>query len=519
MSDSLRIAFVHFAPEHGNKERNLRTLLALNAEAAEKGARILLNTELACSGYTFRTRREVGPVTEEIPGSTTVAFAEMARRYGVYVAFGMPEKTPRTKMYYNSGVMLNPSGDLALHYRKINTEIRWACPGSPYQKNVVRTPWGRIGLLVCSDAYHSLIPRVTALQGADLVLVPANWPTSGLDPRRIWRARARENGFYLAVCNRGGYEPQLDARNSHSGLYTPDGEVLMENSVPESGVFLCDLPLKKGRIRPGGVRKLKRRRRPELYHNVYLDLRSIRDLTSFYEMPEPGPVTFAAVPMPGLLNRSEMLETVHRKLVELSGKVELAVLPGSLHRSAGLSETGEVLDRFKEMADTFKMMLCWGHEQGGSDGAVRYVNRVQPGGKTESRRDSHFAKDVRRPLESSLPDLTDNGAARIGVGSVDEFLQPEVSICLSKLGADFLIGCGNGFDPGNFDILATRAFDYIHFAAAGWNWAFVALPPVEHTTWRTVLEKEQPIIETLDTNHVRVKRFQDRLDVRRLLKP
>ncbi|MBI4773684.1 MAG: carbon-nitrogen hydrolase family protein [Deltaproteobacteria bacterium] len=519
MTDSLRIAFVHFAPEHGNKEKNLETLLALNAGAAEKGARILLNTELACSGYTFRNRQEVGSVTEEIPGSTTDAFAALARNYGAYVAFGMPETTALTRMYYNSGVMLDPAGNLALRYRKINTEIRWACPGSPYQKNVVRTPWGRIGLLVCSDAYHSLIPRVTALRGADLVLVPANWPTSGLDPRRIWRARARENGFYLAVCNRGGYEPHLDARNSHSGLYTPEGEVLMENSVPESGVFLCDLPLKHGRIRPGGVRKLKRKRRPELYHDVYLDLRSVRDLTSFYELPEPGPVTFAAVPVPGSLDRSELLEMVHRKLGEVSGKVEVAVLPGALLRSSRLSETSEMFDRFEEMAGEFNMMICWGHEETLSDGVLRYVNKVRPGAKTESRRDSHFIKDVRRSPGSLLPDLTDNGAARIGVGSVDEFLQPEVSICLSKLGADFLLGCGNGFDAGDFDILATRAFDYTHFAAAGWNWAFVALPPVEHTTWRTVLEKERPIVETLDTSQVRVKRFQDRLDVGRLLEP
>jgi len=519
MSDSLRIAFVHFAPEHGNKEKNLETLLALNAGAAEKGARILLNTELACSGYTFRTRQEVGRVTEEIPGSTTDAFAELAGRYGAYVAFGLPETTTLTKMYYNSGVMLDPAGDLVLHYRKINTEIRWACPGSPYQKNVVRTPWGRIGLLVCSDAYHSLIPRVTALRGADLVLVPANWPTSGLDPRRIWRARARENGFYLAVCNRGGYEPHLDARNSHSGLYTPEGEAFMENSVPESGVFLCDLPLKNGRIRSGGVRKLKRKRRPELYHDVYLDLRSVRDLTSFYELPEPGPVRFAAVPVPGLLDRSEMLDMVHRKLSDLSGKVELAVLPGALHRSSHHSETMEVFDRFEEMVGAFKMMIGWGHEEASSDRILRYVNKVRPGGKTESRRDSHFEKDVPRSADTILPDLTDHGAARIGVGSIDEFLQPEVSICLSKLGADFLLGCGNSFDAGDFDVLATRAFDYTHFAAAGWDWAFVALPPVEHTTWRTVLEKERPIIETLDTSHVRAKPFQDRLDVRRLLKP
>jgi predicted amidohydrolase len=74
------------------------------------------------------------------------------------------------------------------------------------------------------------MPRITALRGADLLLIPANWPPSGLDPVELWRARAIENGFFVAGCNRTGIDLKMDCRPGNPASIPPGGQLLREKS-------------------------------------------------------------------------------------------------------------------------------------------------------------------------------------------------------------------------------------------------------------------------------------------------
>jgi len=62
----LKAALVHAAVQWGEKEKNLARLLALNEEAAGAGARIILNTEMAVTGYTYASRAEEKRFLENI---------------------------------------------------------------------------------------------------------------------------------------------------------------------------------------------------------------------------------------------------------------------------------------------------------------------------------------------------------------------------------------------------------------------------------------------------------------------
>jgi len=517
----LRMAWIHFAPEHRCKEKNVKALLELNREAASQGAQILLNTELATTGYGFQDREDVAAHVEPVPGPSTRVFADLAARYGVYLALGIAERCPRTGMFFNSAVLLDPRGHLALRYRKINTEIRWACPGGSYQRNVTPSPWGRLGLLVCSDVYHGLIPRTTALRGADLILVPANWPASGLDPRRIWRARAGENHLFVAVCNRAGEEPNLDSRNAHSGLYGPEGEVLMEKGSPTTALYLHDLPLSNGRIRPSGLRSLRNARRPVMYHSVYLDLRSVRDLTSFYTLPSPGPMDIGAVPLSGLsASFSDVLAEIHRKTAALPSSVKAMVLPAPLCAFTGDGLHSELLDRLHKLASRRNMTIFGGWEQRGRRRRARFLFRIRPGAAPAERPDTHYGRRGDACDGScSFPERVDVATARVAAVSVEELLQPEMSVGLSKLGTDLLMGSGEYLEESKKEVLCCRTFDFVHLAAAGYGWAVVACPPTDHTQWMVTSAREDPLVARIDTGEVRVKRFQDRVDMELLLKP
>jgi len=131
-SGSLKIALVHYAVKHKDPARNLKALLELNRKAARQGARLILNTELALSGYSFSSRQDIAPYTETAQGKTMVAMAALAREQKVYIGITFPEQDPVTQSYYNSAFVLDPGGKTICRYRKIYGERRWARPGRPF---------------------------------------------------------------------------------------------------------------------------------------------------------------------------------------------------------------------------------------------------------------------------------------------------------------------------------------------------------------------------------------------------
>ena len=98
------------------------------------------------------------------------------------------------------------------------------------------TRWGRVACLVCEDLFHSLLPTVAALQGAELILVSSAAPARGAGPGgrgpdsaktwdRIARRTASEHGVYVAVSQMVGSE----GGKAYAGpalLAGPDGRIL-----------------------------------------------------------------------------------------------------------------------------------------------------------------------------------------------------------------------------------------------------------------------------------------------------
>lgn len=80
--------------------------------------------------------------------------AEIAREHSVFNGIGLAERDDDTGIYYNTAIMIGRDGTRVCRHRKINAEMRWACPGDPKQVNTFETPWGRMGILICSDTYY-----------------------------------------------------------------------------------------------------------------------------------------------------------------------------------------------------------------------------------------------------------------------------------------------------------------------------------------------------------------------------
>lgn len=197
---------------------------AAAAQAAQRGARLLVAPELSHTGYVLGPQ---AAALAEDPGGPAVRQArQAAARHGVAVVFGHLERAGSA--VHNCASLVGPDGALLATYRKTHLygdqERAAFTPGS---EQVVQADLDglRIGLLICYDIEFPETARAHALAGTDLLAVPTALmrPYEAV-PRLLVPARAYENGLHIAYANRCGREGDLDFAGL-SCLAGPDGEV------------------------------------------------------------------------------------------------------------------------------------------------------------------------------------------------------------------------------------------------------------------------------------------------------
>jgi 5-aminopentanamidase len=205
---SWKIAGVQMDCRFGDKRHNLDTIRSRLREAATRGVRLIVFPECALTGYAFESKEEALPHAETVPGPGTEAVAADCRDLGVWAVFGLLERGDSGALF-NAAAIVGPGGVIGT-YRKIHLPIlgvdRFATPGDrPF---AVHDLGGlRIGVNICYDASFPESARVLTLLGADLVLLPTNWPPGAAKTAKyLAPARALENHIYYAAVNRTGEE-------------------------------------------------------------------------------------------------------------------------------------------------------------------------------------------------------------------------------------------------------------------------------------------------------------------------
>lgn len=181
---------LHLGPEPGDVPGNL--LLAegavTEAKRAHPALRWVVLPELFTSGYAdlagvhrYAEDAETGPSAE--------FFVSLARRLGLYVAYGFPEKLRGMPGVSDSANLVGPRG-VMLTYRKRHLVQTLGEPDifvAGTRTPVVRAGGARIALVICWDLGFPEVVRGAALEGADLVLAPPDGGTHG-DRSTIWSA-------------------------------------------------------------------------------------------------------------------------------------------------------------------------------------------------------------------------------------------------------------------------------------------------------------------------------------------
>ena len=202
----MKLAVYQFAPKLGDVPGNLDAVLR---QVAEADADLVLFPECALSGYGFDSAEEAVRAAEPIPGPSTELLAKACRDRDRWAVVGMLERDVTTGALYNSAAVIGP-GVVAGVYRKTHLPYlgvdRFASKGDRGLP-VWRTPFGKIGVLICYDLSFPEAARVLKLQGAQLLCVPTNWPeAAAISCDYAPFVRAQENHIHVATANRSGEE-------------------------------------------------------------------------------------------------------------------------------------------------------------------------------------------------------------------------------------------------------------------------------------------------------------------------
>jgi len=173
----ITVSVVNFKAQYGNKSANAERIAEYSQAAAAQGTDMVVFPEMALTGFDneldiAKPEKMQVRCAETVPGPSTDFLAETAKKYGVYIVFGMPERdmaVPDT--IYNSAVVLGPEGLICCH-RKTHIsypESQWAAKGN--RPTVFDTPWGAIGLAICYEVYrYPEFIRYARAKGAGLFL-------------------------------------------------------------------------------------------------------------------------------------------------------------------------------------------------------------------------------------------------------------------------------------------------------------------------------------------------------------
>jgi predicted amidohydrolase len=208
MPDRIRVACVQMT-SRADKSANLETAERLVAQAAASGADVVVLPE---KWNVIGDAAVYHATAEPLEGGESVgAMSEWARRHGITLVGGsIAERREGRAKLSNTSVVFDPDGQVVAVYRKIHL-FDVEVGGVVYRESEAEEPgdepvvaeaedW-RLGLTVCYDIRFPELYRILALEGAELVTVPAHFTTpTGKDHWHVlMRARAIENQLYVVA--------------------------------------------------------------------------------------------------------------------------------------------------------------------------------------------------------------------------------------------------------------------------------------------------------------------------------
>lgn len=270
----MKIAGVQMDVVFADREANLARIVERLRETSAAGARLTIFPECSLPGYCFESLEEARRHAEPIPGPSSLRLAAVCTELSTYAVVGLLESDG--DRVFNAAALVGPEGIVG-RYRKVHLPYlgvdRFTTPGDrPFAVHTAGDV--RVGMSICYDAAFPEAARVLALEGADVIALPTNWPPGAeCTADFIINARAMENNVYYAAVNRVGTERGFRFIGK-SKICDPRGHVLAEAQHERETILYAEIDPAVARqkhiVRVPGKHEIDRfaDRRPEMYSTI-----------------------------------------------------------------------------------------------------------------------------------------------------------------------------------------------------------------------------------------------------------
>jgi len=258
----LRVALIQTKPAKGQYARNLADAGEAFAQLAANPPDLVALPEAALTGYFLE-----GAVYDlALPAASFASDLARAWRKAsaapTDIAAGFFENDGGT--YYNSAiyVRVESGSERIVHvHRKmflptygVFDEERFLSRG--HKLGVFATGFGPMAVVICEDAWHSIVPTIAAVKGARILIVPSASPGRGiegggdgeLESIRHWREMLRlaaiEHGIFVIYAGLTGFEGGKGMTGS-SCVIDPRGRVLVQAPAADACIVRADLDLRE----------------------------------------------------------------------------------------------------------------------------------------------------------------------------------------------------------------------------------------------------------------------------------
>lgn len=245
MKDKFKAALIQMDAQD-NVEENKKIIEEFTSKAAEKGAELIIFPE-----HSDAIGKHERRFATDVPGEMSEFYASLAAKYKLYLHCGSMTEKSDTDRPYNTSLVFDPEGKQIGLYRKLHMfdvevengpnikESHGVTPGD--RISLVDTKLCKLGLSVCYDLRFCELFRILAINGAELIVVSANFTynTGKAHWETLVHARAIENGCYVAAVDQCGEKFNFRAWG-HTMLVDPMGNIIeaLEN---DPGMIIAEI--------------------------------------------------------------------------------------------------------------------------------------------------------------------------------------------------------------------------------------------------------------------------------------
>jgi predicted amidohydrolase len=245
----MKVAIAQIKPVLGDLAHNLNLHFNYINQALEKKSQVIIFPELSLTGYSLKDLTD--EVAISLDDTKLLPLFDLSNKLDIVL--GLVEESDEF-LFYNSAIYISKGSILHVHRKLYLPTYGMFEEGRHFARGdslgSFNSQFGKGGILICEDAWHSICPLLLTLQGSLFIINTANGTARGLGQQgqigsaRVWERMnsfyATNHSLYFIFCNRVGVEDGVSFWGG-SEISDPFGNVAAKASYFEEQLITAEL--------------------------------------------------------------------------------------------------------------------------------------------------------------------------------------------------------------------------------------------------------------------------------------